>query len=566
MALDDESGGQVLTSEIATKTLMEFYASSIGKLREIDFRPYRWVTDSAARTLSRFDFPESAQFQEIFALMPKESEARAICNLSGLESISDRAFHLLMDLPCVLNLSGLTTISDVAAQSVREFKGGSLILTGITGITDAASKYFSECTSTIDLNGLRRITPSLASTFAQSQVRCFDSLTTIDLQSLYIFVERHHCLNLESLHTLPMAGPAPKFTTSDINYLRLPSVLRLTGDSARLLRSIPRAIYLDGVKQLHDDTASVLFGDGFHGASQRKHPTFSFRGIEFIDDSLVERLILFPGTVFLSPSHMERFTTSPIWGRRRGTIRFDVHSMPLPVAEEPNRLTARRALQIASGALAEEQLQLIETIDVAGIAALGNSDFSSNSGEYDFHDELSEKVFDFKVLPSINALVARNLSNLPGTIKLDALRDVDATTLEELSPSRAHHIQLNGLRSIRPDQAEALAKFRCRRGLRRKMELSLNGIESLCPEAAEALSQFVGWLSLGQIQQMDDETFSVLCGAGSRLRGVELRGLAALSSTCCHILHESNVRVVLSSTIDCRPDARQMIEKKVCWD
>jgi hypothetical protein len=132
--------------------------------------------------------------------------------------------------------------------------------------------------------------------------------------------------------------------------------------------------------------------------------------------------------------------------------------------------------------------------------------------------ESSRTSLDLLALPALTADVAKELAEFPGILNLSGLRSLStksAKQLSQLPPSAS--LVLDGLASLPPDTARALAQSRCR-------YISLNSLKDLTPDLVEALSAYGECASLGCMLHLDGVS-SISPATADKVRTLKADGL-----------------------------------------
>lgn len=132
--------------------------------------------------------------------------------------------------------------------------------------------------------------------------------------------------------------------------------------------------------------------------------------------------------------------------------------------------------------------------------------------------ESSRTSLDLLALPALTADVAKELAEFPGILNLSGLRSLSTKSAKQLSqlPPSASLI-LDGLASLPPDTARALAQSRCR-------YISLNSLKDLTPDLVEELSAYGERASLGCMLHLDGVS-SISPATADKVRILKADGL-----------------------------------------
>jgi len=132
--------------------------------------------------------------------------------------------------------------------------------------------------------------------------------------------------------------------------------------------------------------------------------------------------------------------------------------------------------------------------------------------------ESSRTSLDLLALPVLADDVAKELAAFPGILNLSGLRSLSTKSAKQLShlPPTASLV-LDGLISLSPDTARAIAQGRCR-------SISLNSLKDLTPDLVEALSAYGERASLGSMLHLDGVT-SISPSAADKVRNLQADGL-----------------------------------------
>jgi len=139
-----------------------------------------------------------------------------------------------------------------------------------------------------------------------------------------------------------------------------------------------------------------------------------------------------------------------------------------------------------------------------------------------------------------------------GNLILNGLTTLSPETAHALAQFRGHNLYLNGLTRLSDEAAKALAQFECN-------YLELNGLTSLSEDAAKALAQFKGHnLSLDGLTTLSPEAAEALAQyKGERLF---LDGLTTLSPEAAHALAQfKGVSLPLNGLTTLSPEAAQAL-------
>jgi beta-lactamase regulating signal transducer with metallopeptidase domain len=386
--------------------------------------------------------------------------------------------------PAILTLNGLTSLSDEAAEKLGGFRGNELRLNGLTTVSPrAAENLLRRNEFALELEGLTTLDANVARILARPPAAA-EFADDARLQGGKTWPLSRWDGKLPRLAVL--STDAAKELRSYKGFLALNGLTSLDAATADMLAGASSpALDLDGLRSLDVETAAAL--------ARMKPSVLRLNGLRTLPSAAARALAGFKGDS-LHLNGLERIDLDTA----RSLATLTNNSMPWQSSTNNLYLNGIAALDAeTAGTLAKfkgrtlhlDGLAFVDPETARALAAFSGEQLSLpglktlDPGAAGPLATFKGRSLDLAGLATLTPAAAGPLANFKGRhLNLTGLETLDAGTAAALVPFRGE-LMLNGLTALDAPTARALAAANA-------SFLHLEGLTTLAPDAAEALAGF----------------------------------------------------------------------------
>jgi hypothetical protein len=457
---------------------------------------------------------EGLSLDGVTLLTPESARAIAASHcmrlsLNGLRTLDEEVAARLSDYRGDLDLDGLAALSDEAAASLSGHKGRSLSLNGLNEISDGAAAALAHYPGSLHLDGIvglsaeqtrllrtRKSSPSLS----RWRTDTAPQLTTLTVAQAELLLE-----------LLPLAYK------SYGKPLCL-SIQSLTPDVATVLATYPGPLQLDKLTTLSAEQAQPLVD---RKTAETKNGSSLSLGIENLTPDAATVLATYPGPLWLNglrdiPVDAEialtcrdaELSCRGLTSLKSGQLADFLDARSAPRLEDLRDISPEAASALAKKNGCDLNLSSLVSLSSDVARALG----CNKKGYLQKWGFRSSKEARRLVLKGywqdqkgvrISTRIVIDSADWYCDLLLDGLKEIDPEAAAAVATYGDGTLSLNGLTSLAPEVARALAGHGGR--------LSLLGLKTLSAEAARELARHQGGVSLG-IESLSDESGKAIAG------------------------------------------------------
>jgi ankyrin repeat protein/tetratricopeptide (TPR) repeat protein len=305
-------------TELDVATAKEIVAGVDEETWVVSFNNLGVLDAAAASELAQLECQISLYALETLDVKTAEQLAKhkAVLNI-GVSSITEDSMGAIVKHPDV-HLDSITDISTELAKCIKyNLDGGSLVLGGLTTVSDEVAAALSQANGTIVLSALEKLTNCpghialVKSYISRLDGADFSSVTKIDDEVLKLFAGfKGETIRLDGLSTISNECMEVLGSCS-VGTLGLDGLTSLSLEQATSLQQYAGVLWLDGLTQLDSSVAAALSVD---------RQKLTLIGMTTIDADTLTAIVDFKGLLVLSALNAVNKETAAILATHKGGI------------------------------------------------------------------------------------------------------------------------------------------------------------------------------------------------------------------------------------------------------